>query len=223
MARIAKIDLTTTPPTIVAQLEAVPEIFAGIPPDELLDAAWAGMNGMGYWPEEKVLLPIGPNEVNTEEVVGPPVLVPHKGYAIVTYGKRALTEEEITTRNEELKQKVMVLRDETIDAGVVFNGVMYQSRPNDRENIAGAAQLAFMALVGGVQPGDLRWADPDQDFGWIAMDNSIVLMDAPTVIAFARRAAGFKSACTFYARWLKDQIDAAEDPSTIDITVGWPT
>ena len=54
-------------------------------------------------------------------------------------------------------QDVDAERDRRIDAGIEFRGVMFQSRATDRENIAGAAQLAFMAMVAGAQPGDLRW------------------------------------------------------------------
>jgi hypothetical protein len=48
--------------------------------------------------------------------------------------------------------------------------VLYQSTTTDRENIAGAAQMAFMAVVAGVQPGDLRWSNPDKDFAWICAE-----------------------------------------------------
>lgn len=77
-------------------------------------------------------------------------------------------------------------RDRRIDAGVTFNGVLYQSKSADRESISGAAQLALMAIVlNGAQVGDLRWSRPDVDFEWIAADNSRVPMDAQTMTAFA--------------------------------------
>lgn len=89
---------------------------------------------------------------------------------------------------------VDVERDRRIDAGVEFSGVLYQSRAGDRENIAGSAQLAFMAIVGGAQPNDLRWSDPAEDFFWIAADNSRVPMDAHTVVEFGNVAARHKHA-----------------------------
>lgn len=95
-------------------------------------------------------------------------------------------------------------RDRRIDAGVVFQGVKFQSRATDRENIAGAAQLGFMAVVAGAQPGDLRWSDPDQDFTWIASDNSLVPMDAHTAVALGKAAAERKQVLIFAARQLKD-------------------
>lgn len=95
-------------------------------------------------------------------------------------------------------------RDRRIDAGVEFQGVLFQSRATDRENIAGAAQLGFMAIVGGAQPGDLRWSNPAQDFAWIASDNSLVPMDAHTVVAFGKVAAERKQALIYAGRQLKD-------------------
>jgi hypothetical protein len=122
-----------------------------------------------------------------------------------------------------LKDAVTAKRDAIIDGGITFKGTVFQTRPTDRENIQGAFSLAFAATVtGGGAPKDLRWASADQDFGWIAEDNSVVLMDAPTVLDFGRAAAAFKQACTFYARGLKNAIDAAADPSVIDIEAGWP-
>ena len=116
-------------------------------------------------------------------------------------------------------EMVTAERDRRIDAGIVFSGHRFQSRSGDRENIAGAAQLAFMAIVAGAQPGDLRWADSDNDFVWIAEDNSLVPMDAPTVIAFAKTAAGYKQALTMTARAIKD-IDPIPDSFAEDAL--WP-
>jgi Domain of unknown function (DUF4376) len=95
-------------------------------------------------------------------------------------------------------------RDRRIDAGFVFAGVLYQSAAADRENISGAGILAAVAMMGGAQPGDLRWHGGDADFAWIAADNSLVPMDAPTVIAFGQVAASWKMQHIFAARALKD-------------------
>ncbi|HWV10688.1 MAG TPA: DUF4376 domain-containing protein [Pseudomonas sp.] len=114
---------------------------------------------------------------------------------------------------------VDIERDRRIDAGVTFQGVVFQSLATDRENIAGAAQLGFMAVVGGAQVGDLRWSNPDQDFTWIAADNSLVPMDAHTVVAFGKAAAERKQALIFAARQLKNL-----EPIPLDFTddTWWP-
>lgn len=136
-----------------------------------------------------------------------------------------LTETEPAPRR---KQMVMIQRDAMINGGFTFAGVLYQTRPDDRENIAGAAQLAALAIQAGAVAGDLKWANQDPtdptgpDFTWIAADNSETPMDAPTMIAFGKAVARYKSALIFYAKALKEQIDAAADPETVDIYSGWP-
>lgn len=95
-------------------------------------------------------------------------------------------------------------RDRRIAAGFVFDGKLYQSRATDRENIMGNAQLAFMAVTGGAEAGNLRWADATADFSWIAADNTLVPMDAPTMLAFAKASAAQKARLIFKAREIKD-------------------
>lgn len=102
-------------------------------------------------------------------------------------------------------------RDRRIDVGVEFQGVMFQSRATDRENIAGAAQLGFMALMAGAQPDDLRWSDPNQDFVWIASDNTLVPMDAQAVVEFGKVAAQRKQALIMAGRQLKDMTPIPTD------------
>jgi hypothetical protein len=110
-------------------------------------------------------------------------------------------------------------RDRRIAAGFVFGGVEYQSRPDDRENIAGAAVAALGAMMTGAQPGDLRWHGGDSDFLWIATDNTTHAMDAQTVFAFGQAAMAHKQAMIFAARAIKDA-----DPIPADYTndAYWP-
>lgn len=95
-------------------------------------------------------------------------------------------------------------RDRRIAAGFTFGGVLYQSRPEDRENIMGAATAALGAMAAGALPDDLRWHGGDSDFLWIAADNSTHPMDAQTVFAFGQAALRHKQAHIFAARALKD-------------------
>lgn len=110
-------------------------------------------------------------------------------------------------------------RDRRIEAGFIFDGVHYQSRADDRENIAGASTAALGALMAGAQPGDLRWHGGESDFVWIAEDNTTVAMDAQTVFAFGQAAMAHKQAHIFAARALKD-----EDPIPADFAddIYWP-
>lgn len=105
-------------------------------------------------------------------------------------------------------------RDRRIDGGMVWDGVTYQTRPQDRENVAGASILALAAISNGAQPGDLRWHGEDTDFVWIAEDNSLNPMDAQTFFAFAQAMAKHKSAHIFAARALKDADPIPEDYAT---------
>ncbi len=104
-----------------------------------------------------------------------------------------------------------VERDRRIDAGITFDGELYQSKAGDRENISGAAQMAFMAVVAGAQPGDLRWSNPNQDFTWICSANTLVPMDAQTVVEFGRAAAQRKSDLIYAGRALKDMSPIPEN------------
>lgn len=103
-------------------------------------------------------------------------------------------------------------RDRRIGLGFVFRNIRYQSADADRENFAGAAQLALLAKLSG-QPFAL---------GWIAEDNEIVTFDADGMIALASAAAQHKSAHIFAARALKDRIEAGEAIADCAAAHYWP-
>ena len=103
-----------------------------------------------------------------------------------------------------LPYKVDQERDARIVGGFMFGGKLFQSRPDDQQNISGAGALALVAIVNGAQRGDLRWHGGASDFVWIATDNSLMPMDAQTVIAFGQAAASWKMAHVFAGRALKD-------------------
>ena len=115
----------------------------------------------------------------------------------------------------ELLARIDAERDRRINDGFVFDGVAYQSRPEDRENIDGAATAALEAKLGDAKPGDLRWHDDDTDFVWIAKDNSTHAMDAQTMFAFGKAALKHKQAHIFAARAIKD-MDPIPDDFTAD-------
>jgi hypothetical protein len=124
---------------------------------------------------------------------------------------RQETAAEVAARQAEAAQRVVepaevdAERDRRIDAGFTFNGAAFQSRLSDRENIAGAAQLAFMAMMSGSGAvGDVMWNGTGRAFEWIGADNSLIQMDAPAVVDLGRAAAQHKQAHIFAARSLKD-------------------
>lgn len=84
-------------------------------------------------------------------------------------------------------------RDRRIASGFTHNGKLFQARQFDLDNIRSMATAASVKIVHGAQDGDLRWFDPDNDFYWIAADNSHVPMSAPEMVAFAMDAASWGS------------------------------
>lgn len=118
-----------------------------------------------------------------------------------------------------LERNVDAERDRRVAGGFVFGGNAFQTRSEDRENIAGASTAAMAAIVGGAQGGDLRWHGGDSDFCWIAADNTLVPMDAQTMFAFGQAAMAHKQAMIFAARALKDMAEIPEDVSS---DIYWP-
>lgn len=117
-------------------------------------------------------------------------------------------------------------RDQLIQGDFLFDGDLYQSRPDDQVNIQGMGVQAQLAIAAGALEGDLRWADPDQDFAFILSDNSTRLMDAQTMAALFQTGIAFKSALIHTARAMKDWIlDPARTRAELlayDLTAGWP-
>lgn len=105
-------------------------------------------------------------------------------------------------------------RDRRIADGFAFNGVFYQSRRADRENIAGAAVAALAAIGAGAQIGDYRWHGGDSDFMWIAADNTMHPLDAQSTFAMGQAAMAHKQAHIFAARALKDMNPIPADYAT---------
>lgn len=110
-------------------------------------------------------------------------------------------------------------RDRRIAGGFAFQEHFFQSRSDDRENIAGASTAALAATVSGAAAGDLRWHGGDSDFAWIAEDNTLVPMDAQTMFAFGQAAMAHKQAMIFAGRVLKDM---AAIPADYFNDVYWP-
>ncbi len=101
-----------------------------------------------------------------------------------------------------------------------FNGKAFDFGGDSTFNIAGAGTLALAAIINGKQPGDLRWANPDRDFTWIAADNTAVTMDAQTTFAFAQAAATWKASHIIAARVIKDMNPI---PTDYAANARWPS
>ncbi|KAB1087356.1 DUF4376 domain-containing protein [Neorhizobium galegae] len=117
-------------------------------------------------------------------------------------------------------------RDRRITAGFIFEGVLYQSDKEARENIMGAHKAASDAMMlFGAQPGNLAWQqllNPEgpAEFKWISADNTRVPMDAPTVLRFGYAALTHKSSHIFAASDLKSMDPIPSDFATNPVY--WP-
>lgn len=120
---------------------------------------------------------------------------------------------------------VDTIRQSKLYGGYRYQGVRYQSRPEDWTNITTTGLEAATAVANGAKPGDMRWNNPGFDFGWIAENNSVVFMDAPTMYGLYKRGAYYANRTIMRARILKSAIIAAasyEAVAAIDINDGWP-
>ena len=108
-------------------------------------------------------------------------------------------------------ESIKAERDRRIQSDFEFNGKMFQRDSVSLQRITGAATLAGFAIGQGAQAGDLRWANANQDFAWIAADNSVVTMDAQTTFAFGQTAASVETAIIFAAKALREMDPIPED------------
>lgn len=102
-------------------------------------------------------------------------------------------------------------RDRRLAADFEFQGKLYQRDRVSLQRITGAATLAGFAIGQGAQPGNLRWANAEQDFGWIASDNTVTPMDAQTCFAFGQAAANVETRIVFAAAALRAMDPIPDD------------
>lgn len=101
--------------------------------------------------------------------------------------------EVIAFRSPDRPSNVDAERDRRIAAGFTYAGKLFQARQFDLDNIRSMATAASVKIVQGAQDGDLRWFDPNNDFYWIAADNTTMPMSAADVVEFAMTAAAWGS------------------------------
>lgn len=101
-------------------------------------------------------------------------------------------------------QAVDAERDRRIAGTFTFNGALYQLDDRSQLKMTAAGADARFAIAGGAAIGNLRWADPDNDFGWIATNNTVTPMDAQTMVAFSDAAKIWVTQHIFAARALKN-------------------
>ena len=117
------------------------------------------------------------------------------------------------------KAAVLETRATRLNAGFPFNGHMYDSIIQERNNIIGVCTLALATILQGKQ-------FPD-NFTWRTQENVNVPHTAASIIDLGVTMFGFISTC-YEVSWAhKAAIDAFteeqyEDLLNYDITVNWP-
>lgn len=112
-------------------------------------------------------------------------------------------EQAAQVANGARKAAVDTERDRRIAAGFTYAGKLFQARQFDLDNIRSMATAASVKIVQGAQDGDYRWFDPNNDFYWIASDNTTMPMSAPDMVEFAMTAAAWGSKHILAAAALK--------------------
>jgi hypothetical protein len=102
-------------------------------------------------------------------------------------------------------------RDRRLVMPFMFQGKPYDRDPRSMDRITGAATLAGFAIGAGAGPGNLFWHGGTDPFAWIANDNTVTLMDAPTTFALGQAAAAVETRIVFAARAIKNLAVIPDD------------
>ena len=117
------------------------------------------------------------------------------------------------------REMVNAERNRRMRGTFIFNGTAFNCDVDSLQRITGAGTLAGFAMGAGKQAGDLYWHGGTDPFAWIAADNSVVTMDAPTTFAFGQAAARNETLHIFAAKALKDMTPI---PSDYTDNAYWP-
>lgn len=123
-----------------------------------------------------------------------------------------LTLEELQILRTAHVNEVKILRDRKTAQGgfpVVVNGTTkwFHSDPLSRTQHLG------LMILGSNMPSNIQWK---------TMDGSFVTMDPSIVTSIFASATQQDIALFNHAQTLIDQVNAAQDPTTVDINAGWP-
>lgn len=120
----------------------------------------------------------------------------------------AQAQTQITAKRGEMTRQTKSIRDtKTSNGGYLAGGKWFHS------DLVSRTQQIGLILMGANIPAGLQWK---------TLDGSFITM-TPTLAGQILAAAGAQDAALFaHAETLIGQIDAAADPTTVDVSAGWP-
>lgn len=120
----------------------------------------------------------------------------------------ATDSEVLSSVRSELWEQIKIERDRRIqEQGYVAGGKRFHG-----DTFSRTQQMGLVMLGAGIPPG----------LQWKTMDGSFITM-TPTLAQQIFAAAAASDIALFgHAEALRAQVNAAEDPSSVDITAGWP-
>lgn len=121
-------------------------------------------------------------------------------------------EERLTAARAEVCARVNAERNRREQASFAYLGKRIDSDSVSVQRITVAQATAQMALSAGV-PYEIEWS---------CADNTMLALDAMGVLGMMQALGSYGLALHMHSRALKAQVNASEDPESIDILVGWP-
>ena len=114
----------------------------------------------------------------------------------------------IPAQRQQIREAISAERDIRKEAqGYKASGKQFHS------DIFSRIQQISLVILGADMPSGIRWK---------TMDGSFIEMTPTLARKIFGAAAAFDTALFAHGETLKEQVDAAEDPTSIDITAGWP-
>lgn len=108
--------------------------------------------------------------------------------------------------------KINAERDRREQLNFPYAGKLIESDPVSVQRITVACTTAQMALAAGV-PFALEWS---------CSNNTLLPLDAAGVLGMMQALGTHGLALHLHSRALKDAVNAAVNPDSVDITTGWP-
>lgn len=115
----------------------------------------------------------------------------------------------LSHRKQILTDRVIRIRDEKLDGGLVFQGTELDTDAAAVQNVSGAVLSVLL--------------DPSFTTRWVTADNSRITLGAEEIKALGKAFAKHREVNIMFARDLKDSIEASETPETFDVREGWPS